>query len=271
MTLAVTDTVGRRGGFRGNFEMYISAQLSCIPTKGQPVKNDGWDLVSQDRCLRFNLCIRNLWGIYQIFKFAIIFQFSYEIPILSTPVAAWLGCLWKARDLEKKLRCPRATSQNVARSVWWNLFKIWTRNALDFQIAYLFAMEQPDFQPLAECYKQQVPAGLGTGMCLLHQWMGGGDKAGVLFCSWFAFPKICNGNLESIQVTTLPTDVSGRRSLEPAFGVSRAQQKTSDISEVFKWETQLIEDEGSLGAEKNIGGSGNSEPSLLYVMYRFSP
>lgn len=71
------------------------------------------------------------------------------------------------------------------------------------------------------------------------------------FCSWFAFPKICNRKLESIQVTTLPTDVSGRRSLEPAVGGFKGPTKTSEICEVFKWETQLIEDEGSLVQKKH--------------------
>ena len=117
--------------------------------------------------------------------------FNFPMKFPSSPHGYCLASLpmKSSRSWKKTSQSPRATSQNVVRSFWWNLFKIWTRNALEFQIAYLFAMEQPDFQWLAECYKQQVPAGLGTGMCLLHQWMGGGDKADVFFCSWFAFPK----------------------------------------------------------------------------------
>lgn len=55
------------------------------PRATQQEKNNGWDLVSQDRCLRFNFSACAICeGMYQIFKFAIIFQFSYERTGLST-------------------------------------------------------------------------------------------------------------------------------------------------------------------------------------------
>lgn len=172
MTLAVTDTVGRRGGFRGNFEMYISAQLSCIPTKGQPVPTarekpmDGISCRKTDVCA--SICAFAIGeGCIRYSDFPSFFNFPMKFP--SSPHGCYLASLpmKSSRSWKKTSQSPRATSQNVVGSVWWNLFKIWTRNALHFQIAYLFAMEQPDFQWLAECYKQQVPAGLGMGMCLL--------------------------------------------------------------------------------------------------------
>ena len=159
-------------------------------------------------------------------------------------------------------------------------------------------MQQSDFQWLAQCYEQQVPAGLTLGCACFSQpnkvfcfrqtasvqvskcpslprihrkkatrlrsgWVLAETRL-VFSLSDLHSPKRSAWNFEILpcQVGTLPTYVSGRWSL--SFWVWRAQQGKK--SEVSKCETRLIEDEGSLVTAENIGGSGNLE-AFLYNMY----
>ena len=68
---------------------------------------DGISCRKTDVCAYF-LCIRILWGMYQIFKFAIIFQFSYEIPILSARLLPGFVAYEKLEILKKNFTEPQS-------------------------------------------------------------------------------------------------------------------------------------------------------------------